>query len=160
MLGLLDSTVKAGAVLDAELSNEPEQTDAHVRTIRREICLMRKYFAPVLLLLVNTFTLSAADLTGTWKGTLTPENRDPGPALVILKHTGETVTGTAGPDESERHDIANGKVMGDRITFEVPREQGTMRFVLTLEGDSLNGQVTRDRDGQQQTAKLNLKREK
>lgn len=40
------------------------------------------------------------------------------------------------------------------------REEGTMRFVLMLEGDTLAGQVTRERDGQQQTAKLNLKREK
>src|SRR5688572_4093868 len=121
---------------------------------------MRKHFVPVFVLLVNAFVLSAADVTGTWKGTLTPENRDAGPALVILKQTGDTVTGTAGPDESERNEIANAKVTGNRITFEVPREEGIMRFVLMLEGDTLTGQATRERDGQQQTAKLNLKREK
>jgi hypothetical protein len=121
---------------------------------------MRKYFGCVLLLLANTLILSAAEVTGTWKGTFTPENRDSGPALVILKQVGDTVTGTAGPDESERHDIANGKVRGDTITFEVPREEGTMSFVLSLAGDTLNGQATRERDGQRQTAKLSLKREK
>jgi hypothetical protein len=121
---------------------------------------MRKYFVPVLVLLANAFILSAADATGTWKGTFTPENRDAGPALVILKQTGDTVTGTAGPDENERNEIANGKVTENRITFEIPREQGMMRFVLTLEGDTLTGQATRERDGQQQTAKLSLKREK
>ena len=34
-----------------------------------------------------------------------------------------------------------------------------MKFVLTLAGDTLTGQITRERDGQQQTAKLDLKRE-
>ena len=121
---------------------------------------MRKHFVPVFVMLAAVATLSAADVTGTWKGTLTPENRGPGPALVILKQTGETVTGTAGPDENERNEIANGRVTGDKITFEVRRGQGTMKFVLTLEGEMLSGQATRERDGQQQTAKLNLKREK
>jgi hypothetical protein len=121
---------------------------------------MRKHFVAVLVVLANALILSAADVTGTWKGTFTPENRDAGPALVILKQTGETVTGTAGPDESERHDIANGKVTGDTVTFEVPRGQGTMKFVLVLEADTLTGRATRERDGEQQTAKLNLKREK
>jgi hypothetical protein len=126
----------------------------------RRLGSMRKYCVPVFALMANALILSAADVTGTWKGTLTPENRDAGPALVILKQTGDTVTGTAGPDEGERNEIANGKVTGDRITFEVPREQGTMRFVLMLEGDTLKGQATRERDGQQQTAKLSLKRER
>ena len=121
---------------------------------------MRKYFVPVIVLMASALILPAADVTGTWKGTLSPENRDSGPALVILKQTSDTVTGTAGPDESERNEIANGKVTGNRITFEIQREEGTMKFVLILEGDTLTGQATRERDGQQQTAKLNLKREK
>ena len=121
---------------------------------------MRKYIVPVFVLLASAFILSSADVTGTWKGTFTPDNRDAGPALVILKQTGATVTGTAGPDESERNEITNGKVTGNTVSFEISREQGTMRFVLTFEGDTLTGQATRERDGQQETAKLNLKREK
>jgi hypothetical protein len=121
---------------------------------------MRKSLVAVLVLLANVFILSAADLTGTWKGTFTPENRDAGPALVILKQTGDTLTGTAGPDESERNEISNGKVTGNKISFDILREQGTMRFVLTLDGDTLTGQATRERDGQQQTAKLKLNRDK
>lgn len=121
---------------------------------------MKRYLVVVLVLLATGLMVSAADFTGTWKGTFTPENRDAGPALVILRQTGNTVTGTAGPDENERNEIANGKVMGDRITFEVAREEGTMKFVLTIEGETVTGQASRERDGQQQTAKLNLKRVK
>jgi hypothetical protein len=35
-----------------------------------------------------------------------------------------------------------------------------MKFDLTIKGDELSGQVTRERQGQFQTAKLSLKREK
>ena len=121
---------------------------------------MGKYCVPVLVLLASAFISSAADVTGTWKGTFTPENRDSGPALVILKQTGDTLTGTGGPDESERNEISNGKVAGDKVTFEIRRDERSMKFVLTLDGDSLTGHATRERDGQQQTARLNLKREK
>ena len=128
--------------------------------IRRRLRSMRKYFVVVLVLLTNALILSAADVTGTWKGTFTPENHDPGPALIILKQTGETITGTAGPDESERGEIANGKVTGEKMTFDLPRDQGTMKFVLVIDGDTLTGEATREHDGQVETAKLSLKREK
>ena len=121
---------------------------------------MQKCSVRLLAILVNALILSAADVTGTWKGTLAPENRDAAPALVILKQTGDTITGTVGPDESERNEIANGKVIQDKVTFDVPRENGTMRFALTVGADTLTGEVLRDRAGQQQMAKLNLKREK
>ena len=121
---------------------------------------MRKHFVSVVVLLVNAFAVNAADVTGNWKGTLTAENRDPGSALVILTQTGDRVTGTGGQNESDRHDITEGKVTGDMITFVIQQQEGPMRFVLTLDGDALTGQVTRERDGKQQTAKLNLKREK
>src|SRR5687768_3546277 len=121
---------------------------------------MRTYFLPVLVLLASAFTVAAADVTGIWKGSLTPEDRDPGSALVILKQTGDVVTGTGGQDESDRHEISNGKVMGSTVTFDIQVGEGGMKFVLTLEGDALTGRVTRERNGQQQTAKLDLKREK
>jgi hypothetical protein len=120
---------------------------------------MQKYLVAVVMLLASAFSAAAADVTGNWKGVLSPENRDPGPALVILKHVGDTVTGTAGPNEEERHEITNGKVAGDKVTFEVIQGEAIMKFVLTLAGDTLTGQVSREREGQQQTAKLDLKRE-
>jgi hypothetical protein len=121
---------------------------------------MRKYFVFLTVLLASALTVAAADLTGNWKGSLTPEDRDAGSALVILKQTGDVVTGSGGQDESDRHEISNGKVMGDTVTFDIQVGEGIMKFVLTLDGDTLTGRVTRERNGQQQTAKLDLKREK
>jgi hypothetical protein len=102
--------------------------------------------------------LAAADVTGSWRGTLSPEGRDAGPALLILKQEGAAVTGTAGPDENERHPISKGKVENDTVAFEVETPAGVMKFALTQKGDELAGDVTRERNGQQQTAKLAVKR--
>jgi hypothetical protein len=101
---------------------------------------------------------AAADVTGSWKGTFTPEGRDAGPALLILKQEGSGVTGTAGPDENERHPISKGKVENDTVTFEVETPGGVMKFALKQKADELEGDVTRERDGQQRTAKLAVKR--
>jgi hypothetical protein len=102
--------------------------------------------------------LSAADVTGSWSGTLTPDGRDAGPALLILKQEGTEVTGTVGPNENERHPISKGKVEKDTVAFEVETPGGVMKFALKQKGDELAGAVTREREGQQQTAKLAVKR--
>jgi hypothetical protein len=105
-------------------------------------------------------SLAAADLTGTWKGTFTPDGRDASPALLVLKQEGDVVTGTAGPDEGERHPIRSGKVQKDAVTFEVETPGGLMKFVLKQDGEDLTGEITREREGQQVTAKLAVKRTK
>ena len=105
-------------------------------------------------------TLVAADVTGSWRGTLTPDGGDAGPALLILKQEGNALTGTAGPDENERHPISKGTVDNDTVAFEVETPGGVMKFALKQKDDELTGDVTRERDGQQQTAKLAVKRTK
>ena len=115
----------------------------------------------ILLLTFAAFSLMAADATGTWTGTLTvPDKGDPGPALLVLKQEGVKLTGTAGPDANERHAIENGKAENGNITFEIPRENGVMKFTLKQEGDEIKGDITRERDGEKQTAKLAVKRDK
>ena len=121
---------------------------------------MRMCFVLVIVLLASLVPVAAADVTGNWKGTLTPENREPEPALLVLKQNGGEVTGTGGGDESDRHEITNGKVTGDTVTFEIKQQEGILKFVLTQSGDTLIGQATLDRNGQQRAAKLNLRREK
>jgi hypothetical protein len=111
-----------------------------------------------LMIALAATTLAGADVTGSWKGTFTPDGRDAGPALLVLKQDGDAVTGTAGPDESERHPISKGKVEKDSVTFEVETPGGLMKFALKQKGDELAGDVSRERDGQQQTAKLAVKR--
>jgi hypothetical protein len=118
----------------------------------------------VLCLILAAVNLMAADATGKWTGTLTvrtPEGSErPRPAHLELKQEGTKLTGTAGPNESEQHPIENGKAEGGRLTFEVPTGETTMKFVLNHEGDDIKGEVTREHEGETQTAKLVVKREK
>jgi hypothetical protein len=114
----------------------------------------------LLFLLVSAFTLLAADATGKWTGTLTPDGGGDGPAYLVLKQEGTKLTGTAGPGEGEQTPIENGKVDGANITFELPAGGSVMKFVLKQEGEEIKRDISRERDGQKQTAKLAVKREK
>jgi hypothetical protein len=113
-----------------------------------------------LLAIALTATLAAADVTGTWNGTFTPDGQDAGSAMLVLKQDGDAVSGSAGPNETEQHPIRTGKVQNETVTFEVETPGGLMKFALTLKGDELTGVITRERDGQTQTAKLAVKRTK
>ena len=116
----------------------------------------------LLLLAFTAVGLFAADATGKWTGTLTPSQGEGngGPALLILKQDGTAVTGTAGPNEGEQHSIEKGKIENGTLTFEVPQGEGVMKFALKLEGDEIKGDISRERNGQKQTAQLSVKREK
>ena len=114
----------------------------------------------ILLLTLTAFSLMAADATGTWTGTLTKPGEEPGPAHLVLKQEGTKLSGTAGPNTGEQHEIQNGKAEDGKVTFEIPGENGTMKFVLTQEGEGIKGDVSRERDGQVQTATLAVTRSK
>jgi hypothetical protein len=105
-------------------------------------------------------TLAAADATGTWTGTLTPEGGDGRtlPAHLVLKQDGDKLTGTAGPDVNEQHPIQNGRAENGSLIFELQTDGGLMKFRVTLAGDEITGDVTRERDGQTQQAKVAVKR--
>ena len=115
------------------------------------------------LLVVSLFSvLMLSDVTGKWGGTFEVRN-DQGEqrtekALLILKQEGTTVTGSGGPDERERHPIQNGKVEGDKLTFEIGTDSSTIYFNLTVSGDEIKGEMKRRRNGQEQTARLSVKR--
>lgn len=114
-----------------------------------------KYMLVLTLAAVN---LIAADATGTWIGTFTPDGEAAGPAHLVLKQEGAKLTGTAGPRANEQREIQNGKAEDGRLTFEVGTEGATMKFVLKQDGDEIKGDVSRERDGQIQTAKLAVAR--
>jgi|SRR5580704_3469026 opacity protein-like surface antigen len=114
-----------------------------------------------LLCLALALTAAAADVGGKWSGTFTPESGDGGSAYVILKQTGSTITGTGGPDADHQWPGLQGKIDGNKVTFEVKStDDGTIfKGTLVLDGDHLNGDVeSTSPDGQSGKAKLNLTR--
>lgn len=114
----------------------------------------------VLLVALTSLTLAAADATGKWSGNLIISDGDgqPRPAYLVLKQEGVTLTGTAGPDASDQRPIQNGKADNGALTFELATDNAVMKFTLTQDGDVISGDVTREREGQTQTAKLSVKR--
>ena len=68
--------------------------------------------------------------------------------LLVLKHEGTAVTGTAGPAEDRQLPIANGKADGARLTFSVQAEEVTINFSLVLDSDHLKGEANGTQGGQ------------
>jgi len=120
-----------------------------------------KTLACTLLLALCAFTAFAADATGKWTGTFTTEEGSPSTGYAVIKQAGTEITGTAGPSAEEQLPINNGKIDGDKVTFEISHPSGmTLKMSLVLVGDTLKGDVSATREGQSMKAKLDLKREK
>jgi hypothetical protein len=116
----------------------------------------------VLMLSLMTLPFGAGDLSGKWTGTFEPVNNEGNrrseALLLIFKQDGEKLTGSGGPNEGEQHPMREGKVVGDKVTFEVPLEQGSILFTLTVTGDQGQGEMKMVRGDKEQTAKVSLKR--
>jgi hypothetical protein len=114
-----------------------------------------------LAILLFAVTAMAADVTGKWSGSFAPEGQDPSNAFVILKQSGTTLTGTAGPEQGEQWPLTNGKIEGNKITGDVTSPDGVVyKLNLVLEGDRIKGDVNATREGQAIKAKVDLGRVK
>ena len=85
------------------------------------------------------FTLNAADLVGTWKGSMETQG---GPTdVTITIQPGATVSGkvTAGGYEGA---IEHGKSEGDKISFVVKIDPGTVAYEGSVAGNEMRLNVT------------------
>ena len=122
---------------------------------------MKKTFSCFLLSAMMALTAAAVDVTGKWTGNIAIENNDPEPAMLILKQDGAAITGSAGPNEGEQWPIKIGKIEGNKITLEIPRNnEGVYKLELVVDGDKITGDVTATRGDQSMTAKLTAARAK
>ena len=123
-----------------------------------------KALKAVLLSMVLALAASAADVSGTWSGTLKitgPDGQAQDDTIhMVLKQEGGKLTGTAGPNASEQLPIEKGAVVGNKVTMEVPIPNGAFTFDITLEGDHLKGDVTLGAGGQTMKAKMDATRAK
>ncbi|HEV8043286.1 MAG TPA: hypothetical protein VGP62_30690 [Bryobacteraceae bacterium] len=112
------------------------------------------------LLLAAAWTLSAADLTGKWAGTVDMKQDGDSqtiPVVMIVKQEGNKLTGTAGPEE-DQHAIQKGVVDGDTVTMEVDGGEAIFYLELKVDGDQISGAVKQGTDGEKM--KIALKRVK
>jgi hypothetical protein len=109
-------------------------------------------------------TLSAADITGKWSGSLTMTNAqgetNEGAAFVIFKQNGAEITGSAGGDENQQFPITKGKIEGNRITFEVQSDGPLYKVDVMLAGEHIKGEVIVVQEGQSTKAKVDMTRVK
>ena len=101
----------------------------------------------------------AADVSGNWSGSFTPQGQDAGTAYMKLKQTGTTLSGSAGPSADEQWPLTSGKVDGNQISGVVTSTDGAVyKFVLTVDGDRISGDIDVSAGGQTIKAKLDVKR--
>ena len=86
-----------------------------------------------------TFTLNAADLSGTWKGSMETQI---GPTdVTITIRPGATLAGKVKAGEYEGA-IEKPVVNGDKISFEINIDPGTVTYEGTVDGDEMKLNVT------------------
>jgi len=105
-----------------------------------------------------------SDPTGTWKwssdfGGKTRET------TLKLKLEGDKLTGTiSGFSKDMENKIEDGKYKDGEVTFNVTREfkeqKFTTKYKAKVEGDTLKGTATSERDGKEQKREFEAKREK
>jgi len=86
-----------------------------------------------------TFSLIAADLAGTWKGSM--ETQMGKTAVTITIQPGGALAGKVQAGEFEAP-IENARVAGDKISFEMTIEHGKLTYDGTVAGDEMKLNVT------------------
>jgi hypothetical protein len=130
---------------------------------------MRTLIATVLAVGLSGLTLAQdkkADPTGTWKWE-TERNGQKRETTLKLKLDGDKLTGTVtagGKGKATDVAIENGKFKDGEVTFSVTREFGDQKFVTKyaakVDGDTIKGTATSERDGQEQKREFEGKRVK
>jgi hypothetical protein len=113
------------------------------------------------LLLVMTVGAFAADLTGKWTYSMAGRDGTPREVTITLKQDGTKLTGTVpgmgrGGQQAPAMEVMNGKVEGDKFSFETKMEFNGNTRVTKYEGTStgseLKMKVTREsQNGPQST---------
>jgi hypothetical protein len=117
---------------------------------------MRKMF---LLLAMTALAAFAADVTGTWKGSI----ETPGGTFentFVLKADGAKLTGTLQGGPGGELKIEEGKIDGDKVSFVINMEFGKMAYTGTVSGDDLKLKVAFGEAGEMPPMEINCKRAK
>jgi hypothetical protein len=109
---------------------------------------MKKSYLFVGLLLgatLPTVASSTPNVTGKWSGSLQMDGQNEAkPAYSIFNQAGNKLSGSVGPNEEEQDSFEDGKVEGDKLTFDVPQGpngEGSIHVELQVKGDQMTGRA-------------------
>ena len=132
--------------------------------------MTKKLLFVMTILLVASFALLAADVSGKWTFEQPGRGGNPGrPVTMTLKAEGAKLTGSmpgmgrGGDTPPPPSEITDGKVDGNNVSFTVKREtpNGTMvtKYEGTVNGDEMKLKITRTgQDGTPMTNEVTAKR--
>jgi hypothetical protein len=92
--------------------------------------------AAIFVLLSATFAL-AADVTGAWTGQAPGPNGESFQLTFTFKQDGAKLTGTVAVPQGPPLDISNGKMDGDKISFDVSFNGTTIKHDGVVNGDEI-----------------------
>jgi hypothetical protein len=116
-----------------------------------------------ILVLALFFTLGSAvgDVSGSWRGSFRVDGGDHDvPQLLLLKEDGPKLTGTGGPDATERYPIANGQVKGDHVTFELTTGDWKFLYDLKCSGLQMKGKLVLKSVNDGRSAEVTLQKDR
>jgi hypothetical protein len=92
----------------------------------------RNILSSALILVILSAAAMAADITGSWSGTMAMGDNQIN-LTYNFKQEGGTLTGSVAPPNGDALPLSEGKVDGDKISFAVKTEMNgaTVKFVVT-----------------------------
>lgn len=118
---------------------------------------MRKAFLGVLITVLFTLNLEAANTTGRWSGQFRVEGGDHDiPQLILIKQEGNKITGSGGPNESEQYPIEKGSIDGDHVQFELTTGDWKFAYDLKIDDAKMMGKITLNSLNESRSAKVSL----
>ncbi len=88
-------------------------------------------------MMLSAATAMAADVTGAWTGAATTPDGSSMQITFTFKQDGATLTGTVQVAGNDPIAISNGKVDGDKFTFDDSFNGFTIHHDCTVEGDTI-----------------------
>jgi len=122
---------------------------------------------PLILMFCVCAWAFAADLTGTWTGTIAVDDSGSGTTIttqvhIELRQQGDGVSGKIGRvEDTEAVPIKNVKIEGDILSFEAASDEtsGPMKFSLKIAGDRMEGTMKGSVDSGDIDGKVKLTRD-
>jgi hypothetical protein len=102
-------------------------------------------FSAALMLAFTAVPAFAADLTGTWTGDMVTPNGDSFQITFTFKQDGAKLTGTVSGPQGDPLEITEGKVDGDKLSFNVSFNGMTIRHEGVVSGETIK--LTTKSDG-------------